>query len=168
MHQQFFGQPFPSQNVWGNQPFQQPGINVAEIVNVLSRIAPLLQSQSNPFQPSPFSQFGQQTPFVSPHVLSTLLGQLTPYLQTPFMQGQFGQTPSIPQNVIGSVLGQSSPYLPFQQQGIYGQQTPFPQQQGVYEIVNAIARILPVLQQQTQQPWGTGVTPGAFSGPFAH
>jgi hypothetical protein len=131
--QQFQGQAYAPQGVWGNQQFAPFTPNLNEVVSVISRLLPLLQSQGNPFTPQTNmfgfpQQFGSQGPMTNP------IGH--PGMQFPFQ--------SAPWTTQGSPFGYSQ----------FSQQTP-----NLVEIVNLLSRALPVLQQsgllgQQASPFG--------------
>lgn len=142
MYPQFQGQAFPSQGVWGGAQFAQTGPNLSDVVNVISRILPLLQLQASQYTPQQAGGFG-------------------------FPQQQFGspqQQQFAPQGLIGSQIGHPGAQSPFQT-GAFGYPQSVPQQPNLLEVVNVLSRILPVLQQTAlQQPHLWGQQQGSMAG----
>jgi hypothetical protein len=128
MYPQQFQAPFTSQGAWGTTPFAQQGLNLNDVVNVVSRILPLLQLQASQQTPQT-GMFGLPQQFAS--------------------QGQFNPTGQIGSPFqTGAGMGQG---------GGFGYQQSSPQGTNLLEIVNAVARVLPILQQHAlQQPFGQG------------
>src|SRR5215470_12083396 len=121
--QTFQGQAFTPQGAWGSTQFAPQGVNLNDVVNVISRILPLLQLQGSPFTPQTGAfgfpqQAGLQGPFTNPFGHS---GVQLPFQANPFA-GQGGgpgysQFASQPTNLV--------------------------------DIVNVLTRVLPLLQQTT-------------------
>jgi hypothetical protein len=136
MYPQQFQAPFTSQGAWGTTPFAQQGLNLNDVVNVVSRILPLLQLQASQQTPQT-GMFGLPQQFASQ-------GQFNP-------TGQIGspfQTGAVSPFQTGAGMGQG---------GGFGYQQSSPQGTNLLEIVNAVARVLPILQQHAlQQPFGQG------------
>lgn len=173
--QQLQGQAFTPQGYWGT-PNPTFGQNPNDVVNLISRILPLLQLQQL-HQPTVFGfpqqfapqAFGQPAPLFGSQ-LSPFSGQM----------GAFGHSQLAPQvtNLVEAVnvLARILPVL--QQSGLLtqhgwngqhhtmsqpGNAVGFPQQhfgaQGIHpEIVNAISRILPFLGTQTNPIFQTGIS----------
>jgi hypothetical protein len=120
-------QPFASQGAWGApQQFAPQGISFADILNIATRILPLLSLQAGMGMPS----------------------QLQSSMGFPSQQ-QFA-----PQGLWGNLVGQLGPMLPFQtganmpQGGGFGSGQFAPQGLNLIDIINTITRILPLLSQQ--------------------
>ena len=186
--QQFQGQAFNPQGVWGAPSFGF-GQNLNDVVNAIYRILPLLQTQGSQFGPQA-GAFGFPQQFAHPGFGQTPIsqwGHFTPQTGPfPGQVGAFGHPQFIPPatslaevvNVLSRILpvlqqtgllsqpvmqGQPFPVGglpgPIGPQGVLG----FPQQhlapQGISpEIVVAISRILPFLGTQTSPYFQTGLT----------
>jgi hypothetical protein len=174
--QQFQGQAFPTQGVWGNAQFAPQGLNLNDVVNAIARILPLLQLQASQFVPQTQTGAFPQGLVSNPLIQSGLPFQASPWAGQPT---QFGYTQFAPQatNLVDvvNVLSRVLPVL--QQTSLLGQQGNvfgFPQQhfatQGINpEIAGVISRILPFLGTQANpffQTAGTGY--GSHGNPYIH
>lgn len=180
--QQYQGQAFNPQS-WGGTQFAPQGLNLNDVVHVISRILPLLQLQGNQFAPQT-SGFGFPQQFAPQGLFQNPMGQpgpLFPFQPTPWagQSSAFGYPQFLPQGTnpvdIVNVLARVLPVL--QQSGMTGQPGAgfgFPQQhfaaQGINpEIVNVISRIVPYLGTQTNPSFQTGVTGyGSHGNPYIH
>jgi hypothetical protein len=184
MYPQYQGQAFAPQGIWGGAQFAQTGPNLNDVVNVISRILPLLQLQASQFTPQQTGGFGfPQQQFAPQGLIGSQIGH--PGAISPFQTGAFGypQSVSQPPNLLEvvNVLSRILPVLQqtaLQQPHLWGQQqgsmAGFPQQQfagqGINpETVSVISRILPFLGTQMTPFAQTGAQGSGFSGsPYTH
>lgn len=150
--QQFQGQPFTPQGIWGNAQ-----TNLNEVVNAISRILPLLQLQASQLTPHtgtfgfPQQHFAQQGLMQNQNPIGH---SGLPFGQQPFGQQPFGQQFSNPWAAQSNVFGNPQ----------------FGQSANLVEVVNVLSRILPVLQQTAMlaQSGVTGQQGNVFGLPQQH